>query len=173
MPSRRSFLAAASAIGAVGAQTPGARPVNIVYLHSHDSGRYLQPYGHPVVTPNLQKLATEGVVGTKFVGDAENPAGATVMFNLDDGLVLSLYPRSELAKDASQAMPQSPDCWHRLDSMIHPAHCPSERNLTLLARPTPVAPHNPNRRMSCPSESVRPAIRQTGCCEMGPAVLRY
>jgi len=62
MSSRRSFLAAASAIGAAGAQTSATRPVNVVYLHSHDSGRYLQPYGHPVVTPNLQKLATEGVV---------------------------------------------------------------------------------------------------------------
>jgi arylsulfatase A-like enzyme len=62
MSSRRSFLAAATAISAAGAQTTGARPVNIVYLHSHDSGRYLQPYGHPVVTPNLHKLATEGVL---------------------------------------------------------------------------------------------------------------
>jgi arylsulfatase A-like enzyme len=35
---------------------------NIVYLHSHDSGRYLQPYGQPVPTPNLQKLASEGIL---------------------------------------------------------------------------------------------------------------
>ncbi|MDQ1473699.1 MAG: N-sulfoglucosamine sulfohydrolase [Bryobacterales bacterium] len=38
-----------------------ARP-NIVYIHSHDSGRYLQPYGYPVPTPNLQRLASEGVL---------------------------------------------------------------------------------------------------------------
>jgi N-sulfoglucosamine sulfohydrolase len=62
MSSRRTFLAAASAISATGAQTPGARPVNIVYLHSHDTGRYLQPFGLPVVTPNLHRLATEGVL---------------------------------------------------------------------------------------------------------------
>jgi len=62
MSSRRSFLAAATAIGAAGAQTSGARPINVVYLHSHDSGRYLQPYGHSVPTPNLHKLATEGVL---------------------------------------------------------------------------------------------------------------
>jgi arylsulfatase A-like enzyme len=37
-------------------------PLNIVYLHSHDSGRYLQPYGFAVPTPNLQRLASEGVV---------------------------------------------------------------------------------------------------------------
>lgn len=35
---------------------------NIPYLHSHDSGRYVQPYGHPVPTPNLQRLAEEGVL---------------------------------------------------------------------------------------------------------------
>jgi len=28
---------------------------NILYIHSHDSGRYLQPYAIP--TPNLQALA--------------------------------------------------------------------------------------------------------------------
>ncbi len=35
---------------------------NILYLHSHDTGRYLQPYGHAVSTPNLQRLAEEGVL---------------------------------------------------------------------------------------------------------------
>lgn len=35
---------------------------NILYLHSHDTGRYVQPYGHAVPTPNLQRLAAEGVL---------------------------------------------------------------------------------------------------------------
>ena len=35
---------------------------NILYLHSHDTGRYIQPYGHAVETPNLQKLAKEGIL---------------------------------------------------------------------------------------------------------------
>lgn len=35
---------------------------NIVYLHSHDTGRWLQPYGYAVPTPNLQRLAEEGVL---------------------------------------------------------------------------------------------------------------
>ncbi len=61
MPSRRDFLAGA-ALAAADAQTSGGRMLNIVYLHSHDTGRYLQPYGHPVPTPNLQKLASEGVL---------------------------------------------------------------------------------------------------------------
>ncbi len=36
--------------------------MNIVYLHSHDTGRYIQPYGYPVETPGLQRFAEEGVV---------------------------------------------------------------------------------------------------------------
>ena len=35
---------------------------NILYLHSHDTGRYIQPYGHAVPTPQLQRLAGEGVL---------------------------------------------------------------------------------------------------------------
>ena len=35
---------------------------NIVYIHSHDTGRYVQPYGHAIPTPHVQKLAEEGVL---------------------------------------------------------------------------------------------------------------
>jgi N-sulfoglucosamine sulfohydrolase len=35
---------------------------NILYIHSHDTGRYIQPYGHAMPTPNLQQLAEEGVL---------------------------------------------------------------------------------------------------------------
>jgi N-sulfoglucosamine sulfohydrolase len=35
---------------------------NILYLHSHDTGRFVQPYGHAIPTPNLQRLAEEGVL---------------------------------------------------------------------------------------------------------------
>lgn len=35
---------------------------NILYLHSHDTGRYVQPYGHAVSTPNIQRLAEQGVL---------------------------------------------------------------------------------------------------------------
>lgn len=37
-------------------------PLNILYLHSHDTGRYIQPYGHAVPTPNLQRLAEQGML---------------------------------------------------------------------------------------------------------------
>ena len=35
---------------------------NILYLHSHDTGRYVQPYGYAVPTPNIQRLADEAVI---------------------------------------------------------------------------------------------------------------
>jgi arylsulfatase A-like enzyme len=35
---------------------------NIIYIHSHDTGRYIQPYGHAIPTPNLQRLAEEGIL---------------------------------------------------------------------------------------------------------------
>ena len=37
-------------------------PPNIVYIHSHDTGRYVQPYGHGIPTPNIQLLADQGVL---------------------------------------------------------------------------------------------------------------
>ena len=41
-----------------------SRP-NILYLHSHDTGRFVQPYGHQVPTPNIQRLADQGVLFRK------------------------------------------------------------------------------------------------------------
>ena len=38
------------------------RKPNIIYINSPDTGRYTQPYGHAVDTPNLQRLAEEGVL---------------------------------------------------------------------------------------------------------------
>jgi catechol 2,3-dioxygenase-like lactoylglutathione lyase family enzyme len=46
-------------------------------------------------------LDTPGVVGTEFTGDESVPAGDIAMFELADGLILALYPRTELAKDAN------------------------------------------------------------------------
>jgi catechol 2,3-dioxygenase-like lactoylglutathione lyase family enzyme len=46
-------------------------------------------------------LPTEGPIGTEFKGDATTPDGTIVTFPLGGGLILSLYPRTELAKDAA------------------------------------------------------------------------
>ena len=57
----KGLVAASTAARARAQNTPRARP-NIIYLHSHDTGRYIQPYGVEVPTLNLQKLAADGVL---------------------------------------------------------------------------------------------------------------
>jgi catechol 2,3-dioxygenase-like lactoylglutathione lyase family enzyme len=54
-------------------------------------------------------LQSRGVIGTEFAGDDVEPAGAIAMFELQGGMILCLYPRTELAKDAKVALgpPQS------------------------------------------------------------------
>src|ERR1700743_2528742 len=94
--SRRVFLHGMVAAGvALQAKNSGAeidtaagfRP-NIFYIHSHDSGRYLSPYGQPVPTPNLQRLAQEGIVFRKAFSAAPtcSPSRAA--------LLTGLYPHS-------------------------------------------------------------------------------
>ena len=36
--------------------------MNIIYMHTHDTGRYIEPYGYNVPTPSLLKLAREGTL---------------------------------------------------------------------------------------------------------------
>ena len=50
-------------------------------------------------------LATEGIIGTEFED------GAVVFFNMNDDLILALYPKAALAKDAkvSQGSPNAAD----------------------------------------------------------------
>ncbi len=62
---RRNWMkGVAATTGAVMNSVSAAEPSrpNILYLHSHDTGRYIQPYGHEVPAPNLQRLASEGVL---------------------------------------------------------------------------------------------------------------
>ncbi|OUI86673.1 sulfatase family protein [Acetobacter tropicalis] len=66
---RRSFLSGAgTALAASGsARASGVmnfRP-NILYIHSHDSGRMLQPYESSVSTPAIAQLAAEGLLFRK------------------------------------------------------------------------------------------------------------
>lgn len=45
-------------------------------------------------------LETDGVIGTEYLDPVSGASGAVAMFRLDSGLVLALYPRSDLARDA-------------------------------------------------------------------------
>ena len=39
-----------------------SRPPNLLYLHSHDTGQFVEPYGFAVATPNIVHLANQGVL---------------------------------------------------------------------------------------------------------------
>jgi N-sulfoglucosamine sulfohydrolase len=41
---------------------PALAHPNILYLHSHDTGRFVQPYGYAVPTPRIQGLAEQGIL---------------------------------------------------------------------------------------------------------------
>src|SRR5438270_9834594 len=69
--------------------------INVITLAVSDLERSLTFYREGL------GLSSPGVTGTQFVGDEGNAAGAVVMFQLEGGLILALYPRPELAKDAN------------------------------------------------------------------------
>lgn len=46
-------------------------------------------------------LATEGIIGTEFEG------GAVVFFEMNGGLILALYPKVQIAKDANLPVTQA------------------------------------------------------------------
>lgn len=50
-------------------------------------------------------LESEGVIATEYAGDEETAAGAIALFNLEGGLMLCVFPRTELAKDAKVTAP--------------------------------------------------------------------
>ena len=48
-------------------------------------------------------LASPGIIATEFHDDVSGADGAIAMFELEGGLLLNLYPRTDLAKDAGIA----------------------------------------------------------------------
>jgi N-sulfoglucosamine sulfohydrolase len=58
----KTLLTQAAALPAAAQTLTGKSRPNIVYLHSHDTGRYIEPYGYDLPTPNLRKFAEEAVL---------------------------------------------------------------------------------------------------------------
>ena len=67
--------------------------IDVITLGVRDLERSLEFY-------RALGLSSSGVIGTEFPGDETNPSGIAAMFELAGGLILALYPRTELAKDA-------------------------------------------------------------------------
>jgi catechol 2,3-dioxygenase-like lactoylglutathione lyase family enzyme len=76
------------------------RRIDVLTLAVDDLQRALQFYR------DVLGVESKGIVGTEFQADENNAAGAVAMFHLDGGLILALYPRTELAKDGN--IPTSP-----------------------------------------------------------------
>jgi predicted lactoylglutathione lyase len=51
-------------------------------------------------------LESKGIIGTEWIDEVTGANGAIAMFKLDGGVLLNLYPRDDLAKDA--AIPLAP-----------------------------------------------------------------
>ena len=45
-------------------------------------------------------LESSGIIGEEWTDEVTGANGAIALFELDDGLILSLYPRADLARDA-------------------------------------------------------------------------
>ncbi|MFT4113749.1 sulfatase [Silvibacterium sp.] len=90
--SRRNFLkgtAAAAIASSIPAAASGlTRRPNIIYLHSHDTGRYLAPYGYDVPTPHIQRLADEGTLFRRAFSVAPTCSPSRA------GLLTGLYPHN-------------------------------------------------------------------------------
>jgi N-sulfoglucosamine sulfohydrolase len=65
--------------------TVADRP-NVIYLHSHDTGRHVQPYGYAVPTPAIQRLAEQGVLFRRAFATAATCSGSRA------ALVTGQYP---------------------------------------------------------------------------------
>jgi arylsulfatase A-like enzyme len=63
-------------------------PPNILYLHSHDTGRYVQPYGHQIPTPNIQMLADQGALFRQAFSSGPTCSGSRA------SLLTGQYPHS-------------------------------------------------------------------------------
>jgi len=59
--------------------------MNILYLHTHDTGRYIQPYGYAVPTPHLMQLASEGTLFRQAfcAGPTCSPSRAAMLTGMD------------------------------------------------------------------------------------------
>jgi len=98
-----------------------SRP-NVLFLHSHNTGRHVQPYGHIVPTPNLQRLAEQGVLFRQAFASAPtcSPSRASFLTGLNPhsagmlGLAHIGFGQSEYPQHIT----------HRLKSVgYHTIHC--------------------------------------------------
>ncbi|MDV5170004.1 sulfatase [Photobacterium rosenbergii] len=80
--------------------------MNIIYIHSHDTGRYVQPYGAPVSTPNIMAFAQDSLLFRNYftVNPTCSPSRASLLtgsYPAKNGM-LGLSQRGFSLKDTRQ-----------------------------------------------------------------------
>jgi catechol 2,3-dioxygenase-like lactoylglutathione lyase family enzyme len=96
-PGARYFLSPLTVFSAIGGTTAMKPRISVITLAVRDLAAALAFYRDGLGWP------TNGVIGTEFPGDANHASGAAVMFELENGLILALYSRIDLALDANQS----------------------------------------------------------------------
>jgi catechol 2,3-dioxygenase-like lactoylglutathione lyase family enzyme len=87
--------------------------VNVITLAVEDLERALRFYRDGM------GFTSGRIVGTELHDEATGADGAIAMFELDGGLILSLYPRGDLAKDAGIPPGQSHSGEFSLAQLVH------------------------------------------------------
>lgn len=106
---------------------------NIVYIHSHDTGRYIEPYGHAIPTPHLMKLAGNGIIFRDHhtAGPTCSPSRAALMtgqFPHQTGM-LGLAHRGFSLNDYGRCIPNTlkeNGYMSYLSGVQHIAHTPEQ-----------------------------------------------
>lgn len=84
---------------------------NIIYLHSHDTGRYIEPYGYNVSTPHLQKFADEGMLFRQAFSASPtcSPSRASLLTGMTPGCngMWGLAHKGGTLNDYSQSLVQT------------------------------------------------------------------
>lgn len=84
--------------------------MNLLYIHTHDTGRLIQPYGYAVPTPNLQQLAVEGTIfrHAYCAGPTCSPSRAALLTGMAPHScgMLGLTHRGFQLKDPNQHLAQ-------------------------------------------------------------------
>ena len=100
----------ASACGTGPSLEPQAKRPNVIYMHSHDTGRYIQPYGYNVATPNLQRFANEAYLFKRAFSASPtcSPSRASLLTGMTPGCngMWGLAHRGWKLNSYSQTLPQ-------------------------------------------------------------------
>ena len=134
---------------------------NVLFLHSHNTGRFIQPYGHAVPAPNLQRLAEEGVLFRRAFAAAPTCSPSRASF------LTGQYPH------VSGMLGLAHRGWGLTDTKQHIAHILRDSGYTtVLCSVEHTAPHGDNRADPVGYDRVLP-VESAHADQVGPTVVDF